>query len=729
MKLLVNGSRSFRVDLEGIRGLALIIILLTHLIEWPTGGFVALDLFFVLSGYLITGLLIREHERTGRIDVSAFYRRRIRRLGPAATLVIVITVVAGFILFPLARAQSIWWDGVWAMLLVSNWNFALNGTDYFATWKPQSPILHFWSLSVEEQFYLVWPAIIIAGIAIGAAALRRRHRHGSGGSRYAWVIALIALITAASFAWGVIQPLGNPQVSYLSTLTRAWEIGFGALLFFGNALWKKVPSALRPVLAWGGVVVLLVSAGVLTPDTPYPSFWALLPVLATTGIILAGVGGDGKLVLATNPVARYLGQISYSAYLWHWPIFIYIAALVGKQSPVYLWGAIPLSLVVAALSFHFVEDPIRHSSWLEPRSHHSRRSAYSESRRRRRAILTKVGAVAAFGVALMLVAFAVISPRSGGPSEASTPRPSSSASATSSAGGEDAISLIDKQVLEALDTPQWPDAVRAAIESGEATGPNILSNSCLDVSAETEDSCIVGDESLPRTAVVVGDSVAVSWMPGLGAALNDLGYRVRMLTHSQCPFADVSVSGAFEAGARRAGYPEACNDHRSWARDRIQQIKPDLVVAADGEVEMQTLILPDGKDAKQYWTEGMVSASNGLGAIPLVVLTSPPQSASISDCYTRVSTVKDCTDRVTTQWREQTAATDKANGTVAQRFGMIDVRGWYCSPDGWCPPFVDNIVVRADRQHVAEPYARRLQPVLVEALRDTIASLPGVVAP
>lgn len=714
MKLLVNDGRGFRVDLEGIRGIALLIILSTHLIEWPSGGFVALDLFFVLSGYLITGLLIREHQRTGAIDIAQFYRRRIRRLGPAATLVIVLTVIGGFLIFSAARAQSIMWDGIWAFLLVANWNFVVNGTDYFATWQPQSPLLHYWSLSVEEQFYLVWPAIILGAIGIGAAA---RHRRRSG-TRYLWVIVVIAVVSVASFAWGVVQPMTDPQVSYLSTLTRAWELGLGALLFFCNRWWERIPDVLRPVLSWSGVVVLVGAAIVLTPDHPYPSYWALLPAVATTGIIVSGVGGDSKLFVATNPVARYLGQISYSAYLWHWPVFVYLAALVGKESPAYLWGAVPLALVLSALAFHFVEDPVRRSSWLEPRRRRHRRT---EMQRRRLAIGLRAGAVTALVAAIVLVVVIVQLPR-----DAPAPAVRPSTPAASAPGDEepgDAVADIERAVIETLDTDEWPAAVLSQIESGASSGTTVFSARCLDIVPEIEDECIIGDESLSRTAVVLGDSVAVSWMPGLGAALNDLGYRVRVLTHSQCPFADVSVSGAFEPGARRAGYPEACDDHRAWARERTLELQPDLVVAADGEVEMQTLILPDGTDRVGYWADGLVAASEALPGIPLVVLMSPPAAISIAECHTRVATVDDCTDRISQQWRDQRAATGEARSASAEPFEIVDSRLWFCSRDGWCPPFADEIVVRSDRQHVAEDYALRLRPVLKASLEDAVGAL------
>lgn len=708
MKLLVNEGRGFRVDLEGIRGVGLLVILFSHLIEWPKGGFVALDLFFVLSGYLITGLIVREHQRTGTIDLFSFYRRRTRRLAPAATVVVVVTVLAGFLVFPLVRATSILWDGIWAMLLVANWNFALNNTDYFATWLPQSPLLHYWSLAVEEQFYLLWPALILAGVWL----VRRRSRRRPA-LRYAGVIGVIVAVTVVSLAWSVFQSNAHPQVAYLSTLTRAWELGAGALLFFGNRHWERIPAVVRPILSWGGLIAILASSVVLTPQDPYPGYLAIIPVIATAAIITSGVGGESHLLIATNPVMRYLGQISYSAYLWHWPIFVFLAALVGKQSPLYLWAAIPLSLVVAAAAFHLIEDPIRRSSWLEPRASRHGRHRSSERARRRRTIGVRVAAVAALVAAVALVGVALVVQRTDAPITA----PSASTSPAPTATVDtDAVGAVETAVTAALDARSWPGPVVDQINSGAASPQSLLGSSCLDVTADTEDECVIGGADLPHTAVLLGDSVALSWMPGLGPALNELGYRVRMLSHSQCPFADVSVSGSFQPGTRRAGYPEECDAHREWARDRTLALHPDLVIAADGEAEMNALILADGQTAREAWNTGLTTAVQALDGLPVVVLTSPPQGPSLSDCYTNVATVKSCTGRIRDTWRDQLAAAQTAQKSGVP-FTLIDTRLWFCSQDGWCPPFAGDTVIRADEQHLAAPYAVRLQAALVESLR------------
>lgn len=740
-----GGPRGFRADLEGIRGIALLVILATHLVEWPTGGFVALDLFFVLSGFLITGLLVKEYEKTGRIQLWRFSRRRIRRLAPAATATILVTVAASFLLFPLTRATAVAQDGLWALLLSANWRFVLTDTDYFATWAPQSPLLHFWSLGVEEQFYLLWPLLISGAFALAVALRRRRRRAGrprAGGwasSPRTVPFLVIAGITLASFAWSLVQAPLSPEVSYLSTLTRVWELGLGALLFFGVPLWSRIPFLGRAALAWSGLAALLASAVILDAQTPYPGVAALLPVLASAAIVVSGVGGPAAFGIATNPAARYLGRISYSMYLWHWPVFVMLGTVFGRSSPTYLIGAVPLAALLAVLSFHLLEDPVRRSQWLEPRPP-SRGDAWHRFERRSRHVAAlSVSAMAALVAAVIAIPQllpagpeaprATPSPEAGRTSSAapSGPEDARSGGAGGAAGteGESADPGSEgpqAEVVAALQAEQWPDDVVRRLEAGEAGPERLLADACLDVRPETEADCVVGDESLPRTAVLLGDSVALSWMPGLGPALNEQGYRVHLLGHSQCPFADVSVTGSPDADADsvRPGYPEVCDDHREWSQQRTVELAPDLVVAADAEAEMQMLLTPDDVSGDaEYWREGVVSSVEALGGADVVMLSSPPQAANLGECFTRVSRVEDCTERIADQWRDQHRASVEAAERLDGALRVVDTREWFCSPDGWCPPFAADRVIRADRQHLSADYAEYLTPRLATILTES----------
>ena len=288
--------RGFRDDIQGMRALAVLGILVFHagIAPYP-GGFVTLDVFFVLSGFLITTLLLREVAKTGTIDLVGFYVRRARRILPAATVAIIGTVVASWLwLNPLdARDASV--DGVWAALFGANIRFAVEETDYFTATDPPSPLQHFWSLSVEEQFYLVMPLALLASIVVAALVLRR----GDGRAHRAGIVTVLALATAASLAWSVHASTASPESAYFSTFTRVWEFAAGGLLaVFAPRLARGLGHVARNVVAVGGLGLIGVAMFVVTEESAFPGWLALLPVLGTSAVILAGTGLDDVAVAA-----------------------------------------------------------------------------------------------------------------------------------------------------------------------------------------------------------------------------------------------------------------------------------------------------------------------------------------------------------------------------------------------------------------------------------------------
>ncbi|WP_243667932.1 acyltransferase family protein [Clavibacter michiganensis] len=257
-------NRGFRPDVEGLRALAVVAVIVDHLFDWPSGGFVGVDVFFVISGFLITGLLLKEYERTKTISFLDFYKRRVRRIMPAALLVLVVSTAVSFLVFNVVRAQASLWDAVWSALFVSNWHFASAGTDYFASDGPISPFRHYWSLSVEEQFYLVWPVLIFLVITF---ARRRTPKNRVKRARlFTQTIGItVGVLIVASLAWGFYETSARPTVAYFSTFSRAWELGIGALLAIFAARLATLPAAIRPVLGYVGL------AGSSPPSSSSPA--------------------------------------------------------------------------------------------------------------------------------------------------------------------------------------------------------------------------------------------------------------------------------------------------------------------------------------------------------------------------------------------------------------------------------------------------------------------------
>lgn len=350
----------FRADVQGLRMVAVVAVIFDHLLHWPDGGFVGVDIFFVISGFLITGLLLREQERTGTISFWGFYRRRIKRILPVATLVVIVTVAASFLLLSRVRATNAFWDGVWASFFSANWHYAADGTDYFQPDVAVSPLQHYWSLSVEEQFYFVWPWLMLLLFWLSG-----KNRGGSS-SRTARAVqlAILALIVG-SFAWSMWESANSPTWAYFSTFSRAWELGIGAAIAVFAKVFTRIPDALRPMLGWAGLVGIAVSFVVVTSEQSFPAPWALLPVLATALVIIAGTGGTQRFLWPlTNPVSTYVGDVSYSLYLWHWPVIILLAGFLPLDTVQNQAIAIAIIIGCSIASYHFVENPIRNSRWL-----------------------------------------------------------------------------------------------------------------------------------------------------------------------------------------------------------------------------------------------------------------------------------------------------------------------------------------------------------------------------
>ncbi|WP_061782081.1 acyltransferase family protein [Microbacterium hominis] len=348
-----------RRDIQGLRALAVLAVIGAHAAGWPRGGFAGVDVFFVISGFLITGMLLREQRATGRIRLARFYGRRARRLLPAALVTVGAVIGAAFALFGRARAEQVLWDGVSALLLVSNWRFTQQGTDYFHAGDAVSPLQNFWSLSVEEQFYLVWPGLLIVSLLFVPAVARR-------GRAVATVVAAWAVVViAASFGWALLQGASAPTAAYFSTATRAWEFALGALLAAGVPVLRRIPAAAAALLAWIGVAGVVASLLLIDPATVgFPGPWAAAPTAATALALAGGVAASPRALFPwTNPLAVVVGNASYSLYLWHFPVVVFAAALL-PASP---WS-LPLTLAIVAVvgfaSYAIVEQPLRYAPFL-----------------------------------------------------------------------------------------------------------------------------------------------------------------------------------------------------------------------------------------------------------------------------------------------------------------------------------------------------------------------------
>ncbi|MDQ1570839.1 MAG: hypothetical protein QOF79_1513 [Actinomycetota bacterium] len=348
-------AEHFRPDIEGLRAVAVMLVALDHAdIGFLAGGYIGVDVFFVISGFLITSLLLREVGGPSRRRALVnFYARRVKRLLPAATLVLFVTVMAAYHYLGFLRGDDVAIDARWCAAFVGNIRFALVGTNYLGAQEPPSPLQHFWSLGVEEQFYLVWPSMML----LVAAVVPRRHLRISIGI-------LLGIVISASLAWSYLQTNSDPGWAYFSPLTRAWELGVGASIAIGAPLVSRISPRLAIPISWIGLIGIVASAFIIDGATPFPGIAAIAPVLATALVIVGGAvgSGGGAVALLRRLPFQWVGKLSYSFYLWHWPILVIAAQHAGKRlsvahNLVLLTGALALS----AVTFYTVESPVRRS--------------------------------------------------------------------------------------------------------------------------------------------------------------------------------------------------------------------------------------------------------------------------------------------------------------------------------------------------------------------------------
>ena len=348
-----DAAREVRADIEGLRGVAVGTVVLYHVgVPFMPGGFAGVDIFFVISGFLITSLLLREAARDGRISITRFYARRARRLLPAATTVLVVTAVAGWAVLPSSRYADLSTDVVAATLYVVNWALAGRAVDYLAEGSGVSPLQHFWSLSVEEQYYLAWPLLMILGL-LAARNSRARARRLMFGA--------VAVVFVVSLAWSVAHTRSDPAASYFVSTTRVWELAVGSLLAFGTGRLAGWGTRAAQLLGGIGLVLIAASVTLLDGSTPWPGWAALVPTLGAAAVIAAGCSRGGSTpsgVLGIRPLI-WVGGISYSLYLWHWPLIVLADERWPNHGMAGSVAVVAVAVLLAWLTKRMIEDPVR----------------------------------------------------------------------------------------------------------------------------------------------------------------------------------------------------------------------------------------------------------------------------------------------------------------------------------------------------------------------------------
>jgi peptidoglycan/LPS O-acetylase OafA/YrhL len=643
-------SWAFRSDIEGLRGIAILIVVLFHCgLPGLSGGFVGVDVFFVLSGYLITGLMVAEIQNTSRLSLLQFYARRVRRLLPASALTLVVTLLISAVILAPQELDSAGHAGRATALYISNIFFDKNAGDYFAPAVKTNPMLHTWSLAVEEQFYLFWPFLVLLSLVW----LR---------SMKALVIVLSGL-TIISFGIGVWFTANRGTFAFYELPARAWEFGIGGLAVLLPRGTLKIPFSWWLAIGWLGILAILGSAHFIGGDAGFPGWVALIPVMGTAAALMAGTeySHRGVSVVLDSAPLQTLGKLSYSWYLWHWPFLVFSAALLPNIS---LAGKITVasaSLAVAAISFHFVENPIRFQHAL------LKRPVVSVG-------LASIVTVCSFGAALLTMWFST----------------------------------------QLAKEPQMK-TIAAAMDGGPTRLPK---QQCVSypLSADVK-MCHFSHTSSGINIVLFGDSHAIQWFPPLQRIAESNGWKLTTVVKYGCTAFDIGRPDS------RAGDRAACASWRTEALQKIIALRPSIVFIANATSELgrqDILAMGFSLDELQIGTRRTLETLTAAGIRIVVMRDNPSFTYNIPTCLARSARHSwypggSCEADRSLVLNPAVFESEKAGARGLPNVHFIDITERLCQKD-ICRPVQGDTLIYQDSHHLTVNFTKSLMTFLEREL-------------
>jgi peptidoglycan/LPS O-acetylase OafA/YrhL len=513
----------YRPDIQGVRAIGALLIAIYHIwIHRVSGG---VDVFFVMSGFLMTALLLKAHARNGRLDPLAFWGKIIRRVAPSAYLILLLTLIYGYFRAPGPLVENLVMEVIYSALHLENIRLIHTATDYLARDEPVSAVQQFWALSIQMQFYAFLPLLLMAGLWFSF--------------RWRTLLPLLGLLVGlwmASFVYSLLVTASNPAQAYFNPGARAWEFLAGSLLAIASP-YIRLGGTIRNGCGLLGLALLFLTGLLATPGTAFPGYIALVPVSAALLLITAGLGsspGPATRLLASRPLVS-LGDVSFTIYLWHWPLLVFYQYHANVVTPGPLAGSLIIlcSIGLAYATHHLFEKPLKGLRWREP--------------------LTSYALGLAFLAPLMITSLNFKSSVAAVQQER----------AAFWTEGEDRQARLANLDFEAFHLDLAEEDLRAV----KSMLPSVYEDGChQDINEDAAIHCELGDTQASLTVVLVGGSHATQWLPALDAIGREHGVRVINMTKSGCPF-----------GAMPNSNP-SCHAWNRNALDELARLQPDAII-------------------------------------------------------------------------------------------------------------------------------------------------------
>ncbi|GAB2778167.1 acyltransferase family protein [Halomonas shantousis] len=670
---VVAAKKAYRPEIEGLRALAAGLVAVFHV--WLGGVSGGVDVFFVVSGFLVTTTLVSQHQTHGRVVPLAFWANLAKRLFPSAFLVIFVTAVVGILVLP----QVLWVDTIRhaaaSLVYLENWQLAFDAVNYLAQGMEATPYQHYWALAVQGQFYVLWPLLMLMvlwGSARRASSIRRR------------LSGAFVAVFLASLCYSVIATRHNQQFAYYDTLARVWEFALGGLL----AVWIRDLHFSRIVsfiLGWMGLVGLLACGFILDVSNRFPGYVALLPTLSAVCLLISGnrsTRGSAAAWLSKRPFVS-LGGISYAFYLWHWPVLIFFRHLTRDPEISLLEGSaiLAVALMMAIVSTRLLENPVRTSA------------------------LGKARPIKTFAVMALLCLPAA-------------------AAVGGWAGYTKEVLLSDMTPLN-LDDPNYPGARALSgvgyVPLGETKlhpspvnarrdRPKPYADQCQQQSMRPELlRCAYGKRDADTVIAIVGGSHSVQWVPAFEVFAEAEGYKIVNYTKSFCLFSSPEGFGKIYE------YP-SCTEWNARLMDELIATQPDLVF---------TLYSRDSGE-KEHVPQGYLDWFHRLaehGIRVLAVRDNPWMPFEPSTCV-ELHGVASNQCRVSRD--AMLSRTDPAD-SVRDSLGnvsFIDFSRFFCDADN-CFPEAGNVLIYRDSHHITTSYMRTLAAYLRPQVKAAMNHSPS----